>query len=253
MQTNTIELNLNNYTVPDTASLKASDFNVITHSIIKNVSERAVQKFGTFASDVNFAHSDSFQIVKGREMRGGIDTRLTCISNFHKNSKSLVRLRNSIDRNARLSTYERAAQFEWLKSTQHYFTSLLQERMTQRRRPTHYTGALKHKKTHRFMPNAAFLIIENADGSLHLFARIGQTEYDFQFAMKDVDVKSGKQLRCDYSVYDASTIGESDDLLLDGIELESEIRSHLTQDSTEHLDRDLKEVLESLDAEYAVL
>lgn len=37
MQTHTIELNYNNYSVPDTASIRASDFNVITHSIIKNV------------------------------------------------------------------------------------------------------------------------------------------------------------------------------------------------------------------------
>lgn len=268
MQTHTIELNYNNYSVPDTASIRASDFNVITHSIIKNVNERDVLKFGTFASDVNFAHDDSFQVVKGREMRGGIDTELACISNFHKNAKSLSRLRDAIERNSQLSLYEREAQYEWLKDTQHYFKTLLQERMTLRKRPTHYTGALKHKKTRRFMANAAFLIIENEDESLHLFARIGQTEYDFEFSMKEIDVKSGKQLRCDHSVYDASTIGKSDDFLLDEFEFSSERQS--TQNKRcnitstleikfEHragvvddsfVSNELQAVLDSIDAEF---
>ncbi|ELA8362068.1 hypothetical protein [Vibrio parahaemolyticus] len=268
MQTHTIELNYNNYSVPDTASIRASDFNVITHSIIKNVNERDVLKFGTFASDVNFAHDDSFQVVKGREMRGGIDTELACISNFHKNAKSLSRLRDAIERNSQLSLYEREAQYEWLKDTQHYFKTLLQERMTLRKRPTHYTGALKHKKTRRFMANAAFLIIENEDESLHLFARIGQTEYDFEFSMKEIDVKSGKQLRCDHSVYDASTIGKSDDFLLDEFEFSNERQS--TQNKRcnitstleikfEHragvvddsfVSNELQAVLDSIDAEF---
>lgn len=252
MLTKTIELNYANYTIPDTASLRASDFNVITHSIIKNVSERDVLKFGAFASDVNFAHDDSFQVVKGREMRGGIDTKLACISNFHKNSKSLSRLRDAIDRNQKLSIYERESQYEWLKHTQRYFKSLLQERKALRKLPTYYTGALKHKKTRRFMANAAFLIIENDDKTLLLFARIGETEYDFQFSVTEVDVKSGKQLRCDHSVYDASTIGETDDLLLDDIELECDVRSDLAQDNIEHSDLALRKVLETVDAEYAV-
>ncbi|HHX8447151.1 TPA: hypothetical protein ACVO1C_003520 [Vibrio diabolicus] len=252
MQIQKIHLNHNSYYIPDTESLRASDFNVISHSIIKNVSERDVLKFGTFASDVNFAHDDSFQVVKGRDMRGGIDTRLSCISNFHKNSKSLSRLRDAIDRNQKLSPYERESQNKWLKNTQQYFREILQERKTQRKLPTYYTAALKHKKTRRFMKNAAFLIVENNDETQHLFARIGNTEYDFQFSMTEVDVKSGKQLRCDYSIYDASTIGETDDLLLDDIELECDTRSKLAQDNIEHSDLALKEVLDSLDAEYAV-
>ncbi|EGQ9249802.1 hypothetical protein F9H63_21680 [Vibrio parahaemolyticus] len=267
MQTHTIELNYNNYSVPDTASLRASDFNVISHSIIKNVSERDALKFGTFASDVNFAHDDSFQVVKGREMRGGIDTELACISNFHRNAKSLSRLRDAIERNTQLSPYEREAQYEWLKDTQYYFKTLLQERMTLRKRPIHYTGALKHKKTRRFMANAAFLIIENEDESLHLFARIGQTEYDFEFSMKEIDVNSGKQLRCDHSVYDASTIGKSDDFLLDEFEFSSERQSTINKRRSitstleikfEHragvvdgsfVSNELQAVLDSLDAE----
>ncbi|EKH9202487.1 hypothetical protein PAQ91_003825 [Vibrio parahaemolyticus] len=252
MLTKTIELNYANYTIPDTSSLRASDFNVISHSIIKNVNERDVLKFGVFASDVNFAHDDSFHVVKGRDMYGGIDTKLACISNFHKNSKSLSRLRDAIDRNQKLSVYERESQYQWLKDTQIYFKSLLQERKTQRKQPNYYTGALKHKKTRRFMQNAAFLIIENEDKSLHLFARIGKTEYDFQFSVTEVDVKSGKQLRCDHSVYDASTIGETDDLLLEDIELECDIRSDLAQNYIEHSDLALRKVLETVDAEYAV-
>ncbi|MCQ9053034.1 hypothetical protein [Vibrio diabolicus] len=268
MQIQKIHLNHNSYYIPDTESLRASDFNVISHSIIKNVSERDVLKFGTFASDVNFAHDDSFQVVKGREMRGGIDTRLACISNFHKNSKSLSRLRDAIDRNQNLSVYERESQYEWLKDTQVYFKSLLQERKTQRKRPAYYTGALKHKKTRRFMANAAFLIIENEDESLHLFARIGQTEYDFQFSVKEVAVKSGKQLRCEHSVYDASTIGEDDDFLFDELEFSNkcestknkqdsivsnlEIKFERKPEPDIEIDEDLKAVLMSVEYEYAL-
>ncbi|MCZ8498933.1 hypothetical protein O9929_16540 [Vibrio lentus] len=59
---------------------------------------------------------------------------------------------------------------------------------------------MKHKKSRRYVANAAFLVIEQ-HGILHLYARIGQTEYDFQIDFEEIEVKSGKQIRCDYSVY----------------------------------------------------
>ncbi|MDG2613864.1 hypothetical protein P7M57_20000 [Vibrio parahaemolyticus] len=267
MLTKTIQLNYASCTIPDTSDLTASDFNVIAHSILKNTDEDKIKKFGTFKSDVNFAHDESSQVVKGREMRGGIDMKLMCISNFDEKKKGLSKLKNSINRNKQLLQCEKDAQYEWLENTTSYFISLLNERMTQRKRPMYYTSILKHKISRRVMPNAAFLIIENEDESLHLFARIGQTEYDFQFSVKEVAVKSGKQLRCEHSVYDASTIGEDDDFSFDELEFSNkrestknkqdsivsnlEIEFERKPETESDIDEALIAVLKSVDDEYA--
>ncbi|MCC4819340.1 hypothetical protein BCU85_20755 [Vibrio lentus] len=255
-------LEINNYTyeLPDTANLKASDFNSISHSFIKNTSDKLIKKYGNFASDLNFSHDNTVHKVNGRNMLGGVDTKLTCIINFHRNSKSLSNLKDAINRIE--NDYQRHTQLNWFEDTKSYFQALLAERMRNRKRPLFYTGALKHKKSRRYVANAAFLVIEQ-HGMLHLYARIGQTEYDFQIKFEEIEVKSGKQIRCDYSVYDAATIGEVDELLAEDIsdlsgamnsrfkvtsnlEIKFEVNKQLNV-KAHYIEQELQAVLASLD------
>ena len=260
MKTTLLKINNYTYELPNTTHLKASDFNSISHSFIENTSDKLIKKYGNFASDLNFSHDNTVHKVNGRNMLGGVDTKLTCIINFHRNSKSLSNLKDAINRIE--NDYQRQAQLDWFEDTKSHFKSLLTERMTNRKRPSFYTGALKHKKSRRYVANAAFLVIEQHD-ILHLYARIGQTEYDFQIDFEEIKVKSGKQIRCDYSVYDATTIGEVDELLDDDIvdsssamnsrfkvtsnlEIEFEVNKQINIED-KHIEQELQAVLNSLD------
>ncbi|PAU36858.1 hypothetical protein CKF94_17945 [Vibrio coralliilyticus] len=260
MKTTLLEINNYTYELPDTANLKASDFNSISHSFIRNTSDKLIKKYGNFASDLNFSHDDTVHKVNGRNMLGGVDTKLTCIINFHRRSKSLSNLKDAIKRIE--NDYQRQAQLDWFEDTKSYFKTLLTERMSNRKRPSFYTGALKHKKSRRYVANAAFLVIEQ-HGSLHLYARIGQTEYDFQIDFEEIEVKSGKQIRCDHSIYDATTIGEVDELLDEDIldssstvnsrfkvtsnlEIKFEVnKQHSVREH--HIEHELQAMLDSLD------
>ncbi|HHI4955970.1 TPA: hypothetical protein ACP5S6_002842 [Vibrio parahaemolyticus] len=177
MRIETKQRNNINVNIPVTDSFERADFNSISHFISDNKYDKErMSKYGTYSIEFSFAHDDyaTTSVCRGKTIvrAGGIDKRLTSISNLKLNGAGLTTLKGSLRK--------------YHKSTKHvddiwsFFKEELSKLVVNRRRPVHFTGAIKHKSSKQILDNAAVMLVEQDNNCLLVFVVIGNVKYRFQ-------------------------------------------------------------------------
>lgn len=177
MKIQTKQRNNCNVNIPVTDSFERADFNSISHFISDNkYDEERMSKYGTYSIEFSFAHDDyaTTSVRNGKTIvrAGGIDKRLTSISNLKSKGGGLTTLKASLRK--------------YHKSIQHvddiwgFFKEELSKLVVNRRNPVFFTGAIKHKSSKQLLDNAAVMLVEQDNNCLLVFVVIGNVKYRFQ-------------------------------------------------------------------------
>ncbi|HHX8485992.1 TPA: hypothetical protein ACVO3E_002581 [Vibrio diabolicus] len=179
MKIETQQRNNINVNIPVTDSFERVDFNSISHFVSDNkYDEERMSKFGSYAIEFSFAHDDyaTTSIRNGKTIvrTGGIDKRLTSISNLKSKGSGLSTLKAS------LRKYHKSTQY--VDDIWCFFKEELSKLVVNRRNPAFFTGSIKHKSSKQILDNAAVMLVEQDSNCLLVFVVIGNVKYSFQTA-----------------------------------------------------------------------